>query len=284
MMKKNLIQIILIFLSFLIKESKLSQEEVLNKYGSIKTKYSSMIINSTDFNLGDDIYLTFNSESNCDEYLRYQFYDEIKDIYNQTSDLKYNMRPGSKAITHLLGSKTHLSLYYTINKNKGYLENLKGNILYIEFKCEGEVEIKNTKDNASIIYLYIGIFIAILFLIIFCFLVAKGCLFWYICLKFVFKKRMYNVDNIGVPVNLGNNQLYMNYPQNSIVYVTQPQNEFNNVNSISNNMNYNYNYNFNPNNMPQNIQQYPYRQINSEISANSEFMNSTERNFVSQGS
>jgi hypothetical protein len=95
---------------------------------------------------------------------------------------------------------------------------------------------------------------------------------------------MYNVNNIGVPVNLGNNQLYMNYPQNSIVYVTQPQNEFNNVNSISNNMNYNYNYNFNPNNMPQNIQQYPYRQINSEISANSEFMNSTERNFVSQGS
>ena len=77
---------------------------------------------------------------------------------------------------------------------------------------------------------------------------------------------------------LYHNQLYMNYPQNSIVYVTQPQNGFNNGNYISNHINYN------PNNIPQNIPQYPYRQINSEISANSEFMNSTERNFVSQGS
>ena len=280
MKKKNLIQIIFISLFFLIKEVKLSQEEVLNKYGSIKTKYSSMIINSTEFNLGDDIYLAFNSESDCDDYLRYQFYDEIKDIYNQTSDLKYNMKAGSKAVTHLLGSKAHLSLYYTINKNKGYLENLKGNILYIEFKCEGEVEIKNTKENGSIIYLYIGIFIAVVFLIIFCFLVAKGCLFWYIYLKFIFKKRMFNMNNMRIPGNLGNNQLFMNYPQNRIVYITQPQNAFNNGNYINNNMNYN----FNPNNMAQNVPQYPSRQINSEISGNSEYMNYSERNLVSQSS
>ena len=57
MRKKNLFLIILILLIFLVKEVKLSEEEIISKYGSIKTKYSSMIINTTEFNLDDDIYL-----------------------------------------------------------------------------------------------------------------------------------------------------------------------------------------------------------------------------------
>ena len=72
----------------------------------------------------------------------------------------------------------------------------------------------------------------------------------------------------------------MNYPQNRIVYITQPQNAFNNGNYINNNMNYN----FNPNNMAQNVPQYSSRQINSERSGNLQYMNSTERNLVSQSS
>ena len=73
MRKKNLFLIILILLIFLVKEVKLSEEEIISKYGSIKTKYSSMIINTTEFNLDDDIYLTLNSDLKCDDYLRYQF-------------------------------------------------------------------------------------------------------------------------------------------------------------------------------------------------------------------
>ena len=46
------------------------------------------------------------------------------------------------------------------------------------------------------------------------------------------------------------------------------------------NINNNMNYNFNPNNIAQNVPQYPSRQINSERSGNSQYMNSTERNLV----
>ena len=275
MTKKSLGQIILIFLFFLIKEVKLSPDQVLSKYGSIKTEYSSMIINSTEFNLGDDIYLTINSDLNCDDYLRYQFYDKINDIYNQSSDLKYNMRAGSTAKTNILGRKTHFSLYYTINKNKGILENLKGNLLYIEFKCEGDVEIKNTKDDPTIKFLYFGIFIITLFLIIFCLLLVKKCLFCFFCLKYICKRSpAYNLNNIPNTIDSSNNQLFVNYPQNRIVYVTHEKNANNN----------NMNHNFNPNNVASNVPEYPPRQIYSERSDNTEVMNSSERNLVSQGS
>ena len=265
MRKKNLFLIILILLIFLVKEVKLSEEEIISKYGSIKTKYSSMIINTTEFNLDDDIYLTLNSDLKCDDYLRYQFYDEINEIYNQTSDLKYNMQAGSRAVTNYFGTKTHLSLYYTINKNKGILGNVKGNILYIEFKCEGEVEIKNTRENTSIKFIYFGFFIGILFLIIFFILCAKGCIHWLICLIFIFRKRQtYNMYNIP-------NQLYINYPNNRIIYVNPNQNTNNN------------NRNNNQNNFASSVPEYPPRQINSENSVSSDIMNSSERNLESQG-
>ena len=272
-MKGNIFyQIILILIICLLKEVKLSEEEIIEKYGSIKTKYSSMIINTTDFNLDDDIYLNLNSDSKCDDYLRYQFYDELNEIYNQTSDLKYNMRAGSKAITNYLGSKSYLSLYYTINKNKGVLGNVKGNILYIEFKCEGAVEIKNTRENTAIKFLHFGFFIVIFFLIIMSILFVKGCFWFVVFLKFISKRRqLYNVYNIPNPVGLNNNQLYVHYPQNRIIYINQ------NPNSINNNINYN------PNNPASGVPEYPPREINSENSNSSENMNSSERNLVSQG-
>ena len=95
------------------------------------------------FERGEDIFIKLESDSNCDENIRYQFYDDINEIYNQTSDLKYNLRAQSRSVTHILGKKTHLSLFYTINKNRIDLDNSEGNILYFEFRCEGDVEIKN---------------------------------------------------------------------------------------------------------------------------------------------
>lgn len=270
-MVKNLCTFIsILFVIFLIKEAKSFEEEVLERYSSIKTKYSSIIVNTSEFQQGDDIYLALESDSKCDDYIRYQFYDNISNIYNQTSDLKYNMRAGSRAETNVFGKKTHLSLYYTINKKSEVLENIKGNILYIEFKCEGEVEIKNTKKDASVIYGVIGLFICIIFLIIFCFLFIKGCLFWICCLRFCCKRNtMYNRNNFNNIQNLpnfNNRQLYMNQIPSRIVNISQEQNIPQNNYQI-----YNVNYS--------NIPNYPPQQQNSENSS-SEAMNSTDRNLV----
>lgn len=70
---------------------------------------------------------------------------------------------------------------------------------------------------------------------------------------------------------MNNNQLYVHYPQNRIIYINQ------NPNSINNNINYN------PNNPASGVPEYPPREINSENSNSSENMNSSERNLVSQG-
>ena len=128
MKKQFFIYITLLFHILLIKEIKSYEEEILNKFGSIKTKYISMILNTSEFERGVDIYITLESELNCDNYIRYQFYDDINEIYNQTSDLKFNLRAESSSVTNILGKKTHLSFYYTINKNRESLDNSNGNM------------------------------------------------------------------------------------------------------------------------------------------------------------
>ena len=55
MKKQFFIYITLLFHIFLIKEINSYEEEILTKFGSIKTKYSSMILNTSEFERGDDI-------------------------------------------------------------------------------------------------------------------------------------------------------------------------------------------------------------------------------------
>ena len=272
MKKLFILYITILFHIFLIQGINSFEEEILNKYGSIRTKYSSMILNTTEFERGDDIFIKLESDSNCDENIRYQFYDNINEIYNQTSDLKYNLRAQSRSMTHILGKKTHLSLFYTINKNRIDLDNSEGNILYFEFRCEGDVEIKNTKTNTTIYFVIIAFIIVILFFIIFCFIFIKGCIYSFICLKFLFGERNnYNINTIP-------NTLVMNAPQSRIVYIPQNQNLNQNNNLINqNNRNIVYQNNANYIVRPQYPQQ---QQRNDQNLSSSEIMNSTDRNLI----
>ena len=275
MKKLFILYITILFHIFLIQGINSFEEEILNKYGSIRTKYSSMILNTTEFERGDDIFIKLESDSNCDENIRYQFYDNINEIYNQTSDLKYNLRAQSRSMTHILGKKTHLSLFYTINKNRIDLDNSEGNILYFEFRCEGEVEIKNTKTNTTIYFVIIAFIIVILFFIIFCFIFIKGCIYSFICLKFLFGERNnYNINTIP-------NTLVMNAPQSRIVYIPQNQNLNQNNNLINqNNRNIVYQNNANYIVRPQYPQHQQQQQRNAQNLSSSEIMNSTDRNLI----
>ena len=275
MKKQFILYITILFHFFLIQGINSFEEEMLNKYGSIKTKYSSMILNTTEFERGDDIFIKLESDSNCDENIRYQFYDDINEIYNQTSDLKFNLRAQSRSMTHILGKKTHLSLFYTINKNRIDLDNSEGNILYFEFRCEGEVEIKNTKTNTTIYFVIIAFIIVILFFIIFCFIFIKGCIYSFICLKLLFGERNnYNINTIP-------NTLVMNAPQSRIVYIPQNQNLNQNNNLINqNNRNIVYQNNANYIVRPQYPQHQQQQQRNAQNLSSSEIMNSTDRNLI----
>ena len=272
MKKRFLLYVTILFHIFLIKEINSFDEEILSKYGSIKTKYSSMILNTSEFERGDDIFIKLESDSNCDEYIRYQFYDNINEIYNQTTDLKFNLRAESRSMTHILGKKTHLSLFYTINKNRIDLDNSEGNILYFEFRCEGEVDIKNTKTNTKIYFVIIGLFIVILFFIIFCFIFIKGILYSFICLKYIFGERNNNYNINAIP-----NALVMNAPQSRIVYIPQNQN-LNQKNNLINQNNRNVINQINRNNIGR--PQCPQHQINHQNSSSSIIMNSSERNLI----
>ena len=272
MKKRFILYITLLFQIFLIKEISSFEEEILNKYGSIKTKYSSMILNTSEFERGEDIFIKLESDSNCDEFIRYQFYDNINEIYNQTSDLKFSLRAQSRSVTHILGKKTHLSLFYTINKNRIDLDNSEGNILYFEFRCEGDVVIKNTKTNTTIVFVIIAFIIVILFFIIFCFAIIKGLFYSFYCLKFLFGERnSFNINAIP-------NSLVMNAPQSRIVYIPQNQN-LNQNNNLINQNNRNVVYQNNRNYIAR--PQYPqHQQRNAQNSSSSEIMNSTDRNLI----
>ena len=90
--KSHKLSLFLFYFYFLVQALS-SPEEILNKYSSIKTTNNYAIVNITDFNYNDNIYLSLKSFSSCEEYIEYQFYDSIEDIFNDTTDIKFNGRP-----------------------------------------------------------------------------------------------------------------------------------------------------------------------------------------------
>ena len=223
----------IIYLFLLIHKVNSSSELILQKFGSVKTTDNSMIFNTSQFNEGDDIYIIIDSELDCDEYISYQFYDNINEIYKQTTELKYIKSSDSYELTNIFGKKTHLSLYYTIKKEKNILDNLKGDILYFEFKCEGEVEIKNSKKVDSKISAYIGNLFVIFFLIICFILCFQICLKCFICIHNLLAPK-----NENPPPPIFPPAQFIHYPVNGMINVMPDLIYYNNN---SNNINNNYN-------------------------------------------
>ena len=213
-------------------------KEILNKYSSIKTKYNYIFFNISEFKYEEDIYLTLKSESKCDEMIKYQFIDDIGDEF----DFKYKQKPTSILKKDIFGINKYFSLFFDIIKRK---ENIKGNFLYLEFKCNGEAEVINTKTdyNKKINFNILLIFSICIFLIL-VFIIIKEMIFSLI----IFLKKSYrikknwelksNVDNIYNTVYTNRNQIQIdiNFPKEKNMYRSIGKNE--------NNMNKDYNNNF----------------------------------------
>ena len=243
---------ILILSIFLIGKIFSSSEEILNKYSSVKTKNNSIFLNISEFKYDESIYLTINSEKKCDDFLEYLFLDDINNEKDRL-EFKFTVKPEIKLKKDFFGANKYSSWYYNIVKRSDIIfnlkENVKGNLLYLEFNCIGEVEIINTKgghENISLgLLLYFSLFMLFAFIYIILKSIISSCII-------VMKKSYIITKNWEVKNNNGNynNPPYINrtltninYPKERIVCVEVAQNMYNMKQENNNNNNDKHNYN-----------------------------------------
>ena len=243
---------ILVFSIFLIGKIFSSSEGILNKYSSVKTKNNSIFLNISEFKYDESIYLTINSEKKCDDFLEYLFLDDINNEKDRL-EFKFTVKPEYKLKKDIFGENKYSSWYYNIVKRSDIIfnlkENVKGNLLYLEFNCIGEVEIINTKgghENISLgLLLYFSLFMLFAFIYIILKSIISSCII-------VMKKSYIITKNWEVKNNNGNynNPPYINrtltninYPKERIVCVEVAQNMYNMKQENNNNNNDKHNYN-----------------------------------------
>ena len=243
---------ILVFSIFLIGKIFSSSEGILNKYSSVKTKNNSIFLNISEFKYDESIYLTINSENKCDDFLEYLFLDDINNEKDRL-EFKFTVKPEYKLKKDIFGANKYSSWYYNIVKRSDIIfnlkENVKGNLLYLEFNCIGEVEIINTKgghENISLgLLLYFSLFMLFAFIYIILKSIISSCII-------VMKKSYIITKNWEVKNNNGNynNPPYINrtltninYPKERIVCVEVAQNMYNMKQENNNNNNDKHNYN-----------------------------------------
>ena len=306
---------ILVFSIFLIGKIFSSSEGILNKYSSVKTKNNSIFLNISEFKYDESIYLTINSEKKCDDFLEYLFLDDINNEKDRL-EFKFTVKPEYKLKKDIFGANKYSSWYYNIVKRSDIIfnlkENVKGNLLYLEFNCIGEVEIINTKgghENISLgLLLYFSLFMLFAFIYIILKSIISSCII-------VMKKSYIITKNWEVKNNNGNynNPPYINrtltninYPKERIVCVEVAQNMYNmkqENNNNNNNDKHNYNndtltncnnngdyvQNYNSYNRQMHNQEYPNetnldspQELNLECPRAPNIINSINQNYILQ--
>ena len=133
---------LLIFLFFLMNNSVISVL-TLNKYSSLITSISSsFLLTTSGFSVGEDIYIKIVAKNGgyCINGLDYAFFEsKIGNYYAEHSITSH-----SRSSTTVNGF-TEETFYYTIEKTKS-----RGNYLYMELHCTGEILIENTKEDESL--------------------------------------------------------------------------------------------------------------------------------------
>ena len=194
----------------------LLSEDILQKSESKETNNDYIIFNSSSFSIGNDMYFEIKSKSDCDDYLYYQYYDNVSSIdYN--SELYYKTKSTTSSSTKVNGKIKSLNLYFTITKKENELDGLKGDYLFLNFDCDDSVEFANSeksgisKNTAIILPIVAGVIL----LFIACFLI----------IRYYRKRRMRGVvyeerENYPYQYNIYPNQ-GIPYPNQGIPYPNQ---------------------------------------------------------------
>jgi len=213
---------------------------------TVKGEDGAIIMETKDFNKGDEIYLKITADYFYDENIYCQFFDDLS-TYEPNSDDVFKVERNLKKDNNYNENNDIISMtyYYTIKKDYTTLGNLKGDYLTIFFNCYGEVIITNTEENEG--KLSKGAIIAIVVVVV---VIGVGVIIFY-CIK---KKKMSQMTN-NKETAVNNNQNYdnndnQNYDNN---YNQNYDNNNNNQNYQNLNMNMNSNNQMNNNyNMQQN--------------------------------
>ena len=196
----------IIFLILFYNISSTPSYESLKKYGNISTYKKNIVLDSSDFDKGDEIYIKISGEFSS-QYISFRFYDNLEEwtgtivgFRNEYPTKTDDKRDSNNALMYQIR-------YYTIEKKKDYLDSIKGNYLVIYTDMEGKYEIENTEKNEGFskvliicIVLGIAIIAGIITLIVCC------------CRK---KKTAGTVTQVVVDNN-GYSQNYVQQPQTNV--------------------------------------------------------------------
>ena len=153
-------------------ENSNTNSEYLKKHGSIDVNGSNggIIMDTKDFNIGDEIYLIINATKFINNKIYYEFVDDLENYTPKSYYEDYDSVEPSKS-KYENGKQIK---YYTIRKNYGQLSNnIKGNFLIIYFECTGKVTIKNTVENQG--KLSTGAIVAIVIVLLIIIVGAIAC-------------------------------------------------------------------------------------------------------------
>lgn len=145
--------------------------ETFPQYGSIESDNSYVIFESKNFAEGEKMYFTIKTDDYCDDYLYYEYYDEIdKIVYTEPA---YYVKKHSGETTKVNGRITSVKMHFTIEKKKAEIGNdINGNYLLLYYDC-GQFKIENTKNSGNLVTIIIVVSIfavgLIFFLVYFCY-------------------------------------------------------------------------------------------------------------------
>ena len=141
----------------------------LGKDGILEIEDNTIVFNSSNFNLYDNIEFKFSTYYYCENILHYQFYD----IYNRVYQI-FHANHSVISSKEVIEDKKDIK-YFTIYKINEVLNGLDGNFLLLKFNCTGKVEIENfshklKKEYIALIIIMIIIIIIITIVSIICYL------------------------------------------------------------------------------------------------------------------
>ena len=144
--------------------------DVIPKYGSKKTDDGKAVLNTSDFAVGDKIYISVTYYyCHCIgyNYLHYGFYESIEDKTSLSTDSYVD---SSSSSSYEYFGSCEYTYNYKIKK-----QNNNDNYLYMESSCDPPVLFENTEDDVSKTILIVSIVCAIIFVVIMILIIYFCC-------------------------------------------------------------------------------------------------------------
>ena len=218
----------------------------LKKYKKVTVPASDelIIFDSSDFDIGEEIYFKIIADSFNKDYLLYKFFDNGVSMSNDNLNNYKKANPSKTDNEYDGGNIVSVTKYYTIKKDERELGSIKGKYLVIVFDCTGNVLIENTKENEGkttmiVVIVVVGVVVIAAAIWIYCYCKKK---------KALAEGTTTNEVYVGNNNNINNNQNYnmnKNSGNNANIYSNNYNNNYNNNNYNNNNYNNNNNNNYN---------------------------------------